>query len=288
MVRALLWLPALSHAAGWGVDLPRNASQVLLNLGCNLAPVLPHDTNEDAVVLCFEPIPSVVRRIPAHPRLSTIPAAVSSFDGVATMHTYAKNAQSSSLGARAKEMDWNDDPARGDGDQFVVPVLSLRSVYASLAGVHVSYIKTDMQGADFTAISSLPVDVLRRTPFLLTEVWLENVQSYVGFRNDFCRDWLPFMTAAGYSLQFMRLIYREHDNDLDQTQRDAWSAPWAADPHARCAEDLALYPTPTTGCHEADAHWIRNDTLADIAAFRGPKRPPVKEWTDWPMSWHNS
>ena len=154
--------------------------------------------------------------------------------------------------------------------------------------VHVSYIKTDMQGADYAAISSLPVDVLRRTPFLLTEVWLENVQSYVGFRNDFCRDWLPFMTAAGYSLQFMRLIYREHDNDLDQTQRDAWSAPWAADPHAKCAEDLALHPTPTTGCHEADAHWIRNDTLADIAAFRGPKRPPVKEWTDWPMSWHNS
>ena len=112
MVRALLWLPALSHAAGWGVDLPRNASQVLLNLGCNLAPVLPDDTNDDAVVLCFEPIPSVVRRIPAHPRLLTIPAAVSSFDGVATMHTYAKNAQSSSLGARAKEMDWNDDPAR--------------------------------------------------------------------------------------------------------------------------------------------------------------------------------
>ena len=147
MVRALLWLPALSHAAGWGVDLPRNASQVLLNLGCNLAPVLPDDTNDDAVVLCFEPIPSVVKRIPAHPRLLTIPAAVSSFDGVATMHTYAKNAQSSSLGARAKEMDWNDDPARGDGDQFVVPVLSLRSVYASLAGVHVSYIKTDMQGA---------------------------------------------------------------------------------------------------------------------------------------------
>ena len=289
MVRALLWLPALSHAAGWGVDLPRNASQVLLNLGCNLAPVLPDDTNEDAVVLCFEPIPSVVRRIPAHPRLKTIPAAVSSFDGVATMHTYAKNAQSSSLGARAKEMDWNDDPARGDGDQFVVPVLSLRSIYASLGpDTHVPYIKTDMQGADYAAISSLPVDVLRRTPFLLTEVWLENVQSYVGFRNDFCRDWLPFMTAAGYSLQFMRLIYREHDNDLDQAQRDAWSAPWAADPHARCAEDLALYPTPTTGCHEADAHWIRNDTLADIAAFRGPKRPPVKEWTDWPMSWHNS
>ena len=137
MLRALLWLPALSHAAGWGVDLPRNASQVLLNLGCNLAPVLPDDANDDAVVLCFEPIPSVVRRIPAHPRLLTIPAAVSSFDGVATMHTYAKNAQSSSLGARAKEMDWNDDPARGDGDQFVVPVLSLRSVYASLAGVHV-------------------------------------------------------------------------------------------------------------------------------------------------------
>ena len=129
---SLLWLPALSHAAGWGVDLPRNASQVLLNLGCNLAPVLPDDTNDDAVVLCFEPIPSVVRRIPAHPRLLTIPAAVSSFDGVATMHTYAKNAQSSSLGARAKEMDWNDDPARGDGDQFVVPVLSLRSIYASL------------------------------------------------------------------------------------------------------------------------------------------------------------
>lgn len=283
----LLW-PTLINAAGWGFDLPLNATQVLLNIGCNLAPVLPDDDNADAVVLCFEPIPHVLERIPKHPRLLTIPAAVSSFEGVATMHTYAKNAQSSSLGARAKAMDWNDDAARGDGQQFIVPVLSLRSIYASLGDVHVPYLKTDMQGADFAAVSSLSIDVLRRTPFLLTEVWLENVQSYVGFKNDFCRHWLPFMTRAGYSLQFMRLIYRERDNFLDQAERDAWSAPWAADPHARCAEDLALFETPTTGCYEADAHWIRNDTLADIAAFRGPKRPPVKELTDWPMSWHNS
>ena len=51
MLRALLWLPVLSHAAGWGVDLPRNASQVLLNLGCNLAPVLPEATSASAVDL---------------------------------------------------------------------------------------------------------------------------------------------------------------------------------------------------------------------------------------------
>ena len=38
----------LETGAGRGIDLPRNASQVLLNLGCNLAPVLPDDANDDA------------------------------------------------------------------------------------------------------------------------------------------------------------------------------------------------------------------------------------------------
>ena len=97
------------------------------------------------------------------------------------------------------------------------------------------------------------------------------------------------MTEAGYTLQYLRLIYGPN-NDLDQAQRDEWSRPWQEDAHAACARDLAnpANAEPVMGCHEADAHWIRNDTLADIAAFRGPKRPPVKEWTDWPMSWHNS
>ena len=76
-------------------------------------------------------------------------------------------------------MDWNSDAARGDGRRVAVPVLSLQTVYRSVPDhVAIGYIKTDMQGADFAAVSSLPIAELRKTPFLLTEVWMENVQSF--------------------------------------------------------------------------------------------------------------
>ena len=85
-------------------------------------------------------------------------------------------------------------------------------------------------------------------------------------------------------LRYLRLIYGPN-NDLTQAERDAWSAPWKDDTDRMCSEDLAAHPSPQPGCHEADAHWIRNDTMDAIRNFAGPPRPPVAEFTDWPMSW---
>ena len=50
MVRALLWLGPVPCRLGRRP--PADASQVLLNLGCNLAPVLPDDANGGPMVLC--------------------------------------------------------------------------------------------------------------------------------------------------------------------------------------------------------------------------------------------
>ena len=95
---------------------------------------------------------------------------------------------------------------RGDGSQVVVPVLSLQNTLASIRE-DVFFLKTDMQGADFGAVSALDRFHLRRLAFLATEVWAEGARTYSGVRNDLCRDWAPFMARAGFVLVHVAPVY---------------------------------------------------------------------------------
>ena len=79
---------------------------------------------------------------------------------------------SSSLHAPTRQSEWNANATRGDGSQVVVPVLSLQNTLASIRE-DVFFLKTDMQGADFGAVSALDRFHLRRLAFLATEVWAE-------------------------------------------------------------------------------------------------------------------
>ena len=274
------------------LELPSFVDSVLLNIGSSSNPVLPDPNTASVLSLAFEPILEVVGKIAAHEKLLVVPAAVSSFDGLRTMRTYNTGGVSSSLGRAATTDFWNDNKTRGDGRQVVVPVLSLKTVLSSLPlRVEVPYLKTDMQGADFAAIESLlghdlkGINMLRRIPYILTEVWLQNEQSYLGFHNDLCRNWLPLMDAAGYKLVYIRVIESNELRNWPATELDDWSQAWAYNPHLQCDADLNNEKhTRRPGLFEADVHWIRNDTFhAILYEDIKPKRPPVESDFDWPL-----
>ena len=270
--------------------LPEGTKAVLLNVGSSLEPVLPAATADDVVAVAFEPLLHIAARIPEHPKLRVVPAAVSSFNGLRTMTVYNANGISSSLGPAAADSFWNTNASRGDGRLIVVPVLSLRTVLESFATVDIPYLKTDMQGADFAAIHSVVETdpaMLRRIPYLLTEVWLHNEQSYLGFDNDLCRNWLPLMDDVGYTLVYIRVIESNELKGWERDDLDAWSQQWAYNPHIQCAADLAnVSHVRRGGLFEADVHWIRNDTFAAILSGNSdpkPQRPPVASDFDWPL-----
>lgn len=265
------------------LSLPSDVAAVLLNIGSSLQPVLPAE-EPGVIALAFEPLLDVAARIPRHPRLRVVPAAVSSFNGIRTMTMYNNDGISSSLGRAASTSFWNVNKSRGDGDQVVVPVLSLRTILDSLAHIQIPYLKTDMQGADFAAVQAA-VDSIRKIPYMLTEVWLQNEQSYHGFDNDLCRHWLPLMDRAGYRLVYLSLIESDALRDRLPSEIRDWSGKWAADPHLQCAHDLQNPDNEfrRPGLFEADAYWMRNDTYDALLSGRPHPPPPVASQHDWPL-----
>lgn len=177
-----------------------SGTKLVLNIGSNVDPILPRLPVDDicTFVIAFEPV--VYERIPSHPALHVLPAAVSSFDGLSSMHLYNKNGASSSFSTPRKTgQRWNS--GKRDQGIKVVPVLSMLTVMNSLDNYEVGFIKTDMQGFDFKAISSVKPESWKTTfkvPHMKTEVYLDNLSTYVGVSNDLCNDWLPYMKEAGY------------------------------------------------------------------------------------------
>ena len=41
----------------------------------------------------------------------------------------------------------------------------------------------------------------RHVTHLVTEVWQDDISSYLEMENDLCHDWLPFMTSIAYELR---------------------------------------------------------------------------------------
>lgn len=176
-----------------------NGTKILLNFGSNLDPIIPRpeDDDECTVTIAFEPI--VHNAIPSHPAVYVVPIAVADYDGLAMMNVYNTDGVSSSLSTPVMTAKWNRGK-RATGPK-VVPVLSVKTIMQTLVDKRVAFIKTDMQGFDFAAISSVSPETWKhkyQIPHLITEVYLESVKTYAGVSNDLCLDWLPFMKKAGY------------------------------------------------------------------------------------------
>jgi FkbM family methyltransferase len=175
---------------------------VIINIGSNTDPVLPKQSDGPcARSIAFEPI--VPYGIPKHEQLHVVPAAVADFDGLSSMHVYNNRGASSSLSEAAGPQFWNTKAARGDGRIQLVPTISLTTLLNSMLDVDIKYLKTDMQGHDFRAISSAGT-LLRKIPYIETETFPNDAIQYKDVFNDLCRDWLPYMTRLGYVLQAAR------------------------------------------------------------------------------------
>jgi FkbM family methyltransferase len=242
---------------------------VLLNLGCNLDPIVPElfrrvsDQEfawwgQSIKTLAFEPVPSVFAQIHRKPWLHVVNAAVGHVSGVQQMYLYNEDGVASSLYEKTRSNTTNVliDYVSDDGPESVLaPVLSLQSVLDAIPpSIDIPFLKSDIQGADFEVIASVGSDLLR-VRWLLTEVWHSNLQLYKGVRNDFCGQWLPHMTRLGYSVRGLRahsLFYPESADCLDLMEH-------SHDLAAHCARRRVLHPDPRPGSEECDILWARDD-----------------------------
>ena len=249
----------------------------MLNIGSSLDPALPAPGSIGVVTVAFEPLPDVAAAIPVRPNLVVVAAAVAAYDGLGGMRRYNEGGVSSSLHTAARRGEWNANTTRGDGARVVVPVLALGKILESIRE-DVFFLKTDMQGADFDAVSSVDRKLLRRVSFLATETWAENARTYAGVANDLCRDWVPAMERAGFVLVHVAPVFAVPYVSDHAAFAEAFVV------HDRCGRDDAV-PTQFEYC-EADAYWVRDDVVREMGsgdftnfdALSARLRP-----ADWPV-----
>jgi FkbM family methyltransferase len=236
------------------LDLPSSVKEIIINVGSNLDPIMPaYSMGPCAHSIAIEPI--VGCNIAEHRQLSIIHAAVSDRPGVATMIQNNNNGLSSSLSKPAKDDFWNTNNERGDGKRVIVPVITLSSVLNAIPStVKIPFIKTDMQGFDFAAVKATGSILKERVVHIMNEVWFDDVYSYDA-ENDFCRDWLPFMTDLGYVL----------------IKVEGWGGSAGEPPNpnviaALCQQQLDQFPERPTvqerpGLVEGNVYWVRHDAI---------------------------
>lgn len=237
------------------IELPNGTSKVIINIGSNVDPIIPKAGEIHTHSLAFEPV--VSHLIPSHIQLSVISAAVGRESGLSTIHVYNENGVSSSLAKAASSQFWKNNPAR-DRRTMTVPVISFKDILDAIPpSVEIHFIKTDMQGMDFEAITSVGKMLRERgVQRLMTKVYLDNVRTYQDVHNDFCRDWLDYMTSLGYTLFHL-----------------------GQDPPAEAIRRCEKANKEKVGLKETDAYW-RLDTIDEEDSLDKYQYPSVPTVTD--------
>jgi FkbM family methyltransferase len=190
------------------LKFPPGVKRLIINVGSNLQPPVPKD--EDTAVIAVEPMLDTASRIPKHPRVFVVTAAVSSAVSIASFFSYNFNGESSSL-SQMKDEDkgkatswWADDKARQEGYAPVsfVPVITLRMILDAIPPeMDILLLKTDMQGYDFTAVSAAGSEALARIRQVYNEV---NCHGFAwnpsAPLNDFDAVWADYMASRGFKL----------------------------------------------------------------------------------------
>lgn len=279
----------LAAAAAYGlIELPAGVTRLYLNIGSSIDPMMAPDNNFSHTI-AVEPISGcTIRERTRDARsglggINVIHAAVSDRSGLSTMGVFNVYGVSSSLASPAQKHEkWADQPPK------LVPVVSMTTILDSLPPppLELWYLKTDMQGFDFTAVGSAEPRLLRRAHYLNTEVYLGGVATYEGVSNDYCSQWLPFMLSQGFvpvGLQQETPRPKRQLLGLEALPPNSSAAEYLSRAHSFCAwmqkkqealrdrKDNAHFPSPW----EADAIWVRNDTWL-------PEPPNVKNF-HWPV-----
>jgi len=179
--------------------------RVWLHVGSHADPLISVDP--DTVTIAVEPDAFVAASIPPHPQLHVLIAAVGNVSAVAPFHVYNKGL-SSSLGTatpRMVDVFTNEGGGRAVPDaSFLVPVLPLADLLRYVehtVRLPVQLMLTDMQGMDFSAVTSAAAAVpalFSAIQNLITEASCGRLSpSYTGLHNHVDYDWIPFMRAHG-------------------------------------------------------------------------------------------
>jgi hypothetical protein len=227
----------------------RERTPIIINIGSNLDPIVPRPTDDPCTVaLAFEPI--VGHKIPPHPALHVIHAAVSHVGGWSAMNLYNKDGVSSSLNKASHQAAWSNQGKWNKKSHIrIVPTVAFRTILESLQHYDIQMIMTDMQGHDFKAVSSVG-DYLAQVGVkrLVTEVYKDNVSTYKDAHNDLCRDWLPHMTSIGYVFEGLRMMMGDTETLLDGYRN-------AQEVIETCKKEMKDHPVETAGLSEYNAYW---------------------------------
>ena len=240
------------------IDYPKSVRHVVINIGSNLDPLMPDPKKLGPCARAIAVEPIVGCKIKSHPQLDVIHAAIGGggTHGVASMRMYNTDGVSSSLVKPTTVDYWNNETlSRHDGSLRLTPIITLESLLNSIPRhVQIVAMKTDMQGYDFVALKGAGNALVERVPYLMTEVWDDDIYSYDA-KNDLCRDWLPYMTKLGYDLVKTTL-----ENDPTKVIE-------------YCERRLKEYPVrpsvnASAGMRENDAYWIRRRDAHNVTTLR--------------------
>jgi len=261
-MRDLLLLLAALHAAFVSSTqslnlLPKSVRFLYLNIGANVNPIFPPLLNHSIAAVAFEPI--VHSAIPKKANLYVVPAAVGAVGGLGMMGVYNNNLfQSSSLSLPASKQPWN----KHSHPPVIVPIIGMGDVLESVPeSTEIWYLKTDMQGHDFPALSGASTAQLRRVHYMLVETFLDKRSAYAGVNNQFCEHLLPHMLAAGFVPISLATIGHAGRFACEATTRSEDNTQLVAGALRYCSElDGNDKARKTQNWHEADVQLRRNDT----------------------------
>lgn len=188
-------------------------------MGPHLTPLLPPN-DEHTAVLAIEANTGIAnllrerfqKRFPN--RFFVLNCAVSGYPlagSVSQFKYYNTNGMSSSLSKAKRVGGWADltkyspNNAYGPGTAGfdVVAVLSLQSILSAIPPeIKIPLLKTDTQGHDFAVLKSASIKELNRIDKVISETYLSSLSNrvYEGVNNDLEKDWIPYMTIAGFQL----------------------------------------------------------------------------------------
>lgn len=183
------------------LDFPKDVKTVWINIGTHETPVMPPEDDPSVVVIGYEPILKTATKIPEHPRLFIIVAAVDGSDRthMQTMKVYNKGASSTLAPTLADpNAEWALPSNLGDRPPSAfVPVHPMSLILDSIPeNLQIDFLKTDMQGYDFAAIKSAGRK-LQRVRRIISEC-TNKFSYYIGNENDCLVHFKPYLTSLGY------------------------------------------------------------------------------------------
>eukprot|EP01065_Artemidia_motanka_P013031 TRINITY_DN1718_c0_g1_i2.p1 TRINITY_DN1718_c0_g1~~TRINITY_DN1718_c0_g1_i2.p1 ORF type:complete len:339 (+),score=86.06 TRINITY_DN1718_c0_g1_i2:82-1017(+) len=180
------------------LGLPGNAERLIINVGANIDPIPPSETDETEISLAIEPLPDNLVRIPKIPRQLTLGVAISGGKPRIMSMKLVKN-QPVQVSASLSQPS---DNASVSASGIVQPVMVLplcAVIDAVPSSVRIPKMKTDMQGHDCLGLQSAG-ESIKRVDLVMAEVFLDGRSSYQGVKNDLKLDCHPFMKRMGYRM----------------------------------------------------------------------------------------